>query len=97
MKYIEDAKSESDPSKSHSRVEVNGCFFPVIFIILHFSVLHPSRFTRSCWNNSRSPAEAMVLEHLQSSAYSAMVLPGSDTLVRSLINIVKNTGPNKEP
>ena len=32
----------------------------------------------------------MILELLESSAYSAMVLPGSTTLGRLLINIMKN-------
>ena len=39
----------------------------------------------------------MILELLQSSTDSAMVLPGSTALGRSLINIMKTRGPNKEP
>ena len=58
-----------------------------------FSVLHLSRLPRSCCSNSRSSLESMILELLQSSAYNAMMF----TLGRSLMNVMKNRSPNKEP
>ena len=39
----------------------------------------------------------MILELLQSSAYRAMVFPGSTASGRSLMNMTKNSGPKREP
>ena len=39
----------------------------------------------------------MILELLHSSAYRAMVFPGSTASGRSLMNMTENSGPKREP
>ena len=90
---------------SKKKFGVRGCFFFVILMILHFFTLkstklrelHWWRLLRSSWNKLWSEAESMILVLLQSSAYRAMVFPGSTTSGRSLMNMAKNSGPKREP
>ena len=72
-------------------------FYNFPFEPIPFSVLHFSTFSRSCRSNLRSSSGSRILELLQSSAYNAMVLPGSATLGRSLMNIMKNRGTTRNP
>ena len=63
------SSTSSNWESFNKKVEVDGCFFQLIFIILHFltlnsirfCVLHFSSFSRSCWSNLRSSLDSMIL------------------------------------